>query len=133
MKIVTAAVLIHNGKILIAKRLNSDSLAGKWEFPGGSVEPSESPEECLKREMKEEFNIAINIESYFGVSSFEYSHGVIKLIAFKATWTDGDLIMRSHQDYVWARPRDLNNYDFAPADIPFVNKIISEGVYNDVK
>ena len=57
MKHVTAAILVKDGLILIAKRRASDRLGNKWEFPGGTVEDEESPEECLEREMKEEFGI----------------------------------------------------------------------------
>ncbi len=57
MKSVTAAILIKEDKILIAKRSGIDKQAGKWEFPGGTVEDGETHEQCLKREMKEEFDI----------------------------------------------------------------------------
>jgi len=55
---VTAAIIINNDRILIAQRLNTDKLAGKWEFPGGKIENNETPEQCLIREMKEEFEFA---------------------------------------------------------------------------
>jgi 8-oxo-dGTP diphosphatase len=67
MKNVTAAILIEGGKILIARRKADDHLAFKWEFPGGKVEPGEIPEECLKREMKEEFNVEVRVGN-FGAS-----------------------------------------------------------------
>ena len=59
---VTAAILIKSRLILIAKRKASDTLSNKWEFPGGKIETAESPEECLIRELKEEFDI----NAYFG-------------------------------------------------------------------
>ena len=57
MTTVTCAIIENNGKILIARRAKGQKLAGKWEFPGGKVEDRESPEECLKRELEEEFAI----------------------------------------------------------------------------
>ena len=54
---VTAAILVKDGKILIAKRSSSDRLANKWEFAGGKVKDNEAPEACLKRELNEELNI----------------------------------------------------------------------------
>ena len=65
---VTAAVLIKDGRILIAKRKANDKLANKWEFPGGKIELGESPEECLRREMWEEFQIKISVAEFFGES-----------------------------------------------------------------
>jgi mutator protein MutT len=56
---VTAAVLEKDGRIIIAQRKSKDHLAGKWEFPGGKIEPGETPEECLARELNEEFNITV--------------------------------------------------------------------------
>ena len=67
---VAAAIIEKDGKILIAKRKKGSSLAGKWEFPGGKIEPGESPEECLKREMKEEFDIEALAGDFFCSSKF---------------------------------------------------------------
>ena len=56
---VTAAILEKDGRIIIAQRKSSDHLSGKWEFPGGKIEAGESPEECLARELNEEFGIDV--------------------------------------------------------------------------
>ncbi|MHB1654630.1 MAG: (deoxy)nucleoside triphosphate pyrophosphohydrolase [Desulfitobacteriaceae bacterium] len=56
MKEVTAAIILKNNKVLIAQRAPDDKLAGKWEFPGGKIEPGETPQECLKREIREELD-----------------------------------------------------------------------------
>ena len=66
MKRVTAAILIKDGNILIAKRKSSDKLADKWEFPGGKIEKNETPEQCLIREIKEEFGIDVKVGEYLG-------------------------------------------------------------------
>lgn len=59
---VTAAILFRDSKVLIAKRKGGKHLGGKWEFPGGKVEPGETPEECLARELEEEFDIKARID-----------------------------------------------------------------------
>ena len=64
MKTVTAAILIIDGRILIAKRRLGDRLAEKWEFPGGKIEQGETPEQCLGREMQEEFQIQVSIGKF---------------------------------------------------------------------
>lgn len=63
---VTAAILENDGRILIAQRKSSDHLSGKWEFPGGKIEHGETPEECLARELKEEFDIYVTIGDFLG-------------------------------------------------------------------
>lgn len=123
MKQVTAAILIKDTKILIAKRKADDHQANKWEFPGGTVEQNESPEACLKREMKEEFGIEVTIGEYIGESIYPYSHGAIKLLAYRAHWESGKIALKDHADYRWVSSEQLTEYDFAPADIPIVEKL----------
>jgi 8-oxo-dGTP diphosphatase len=65
LKKVAAALLVNDNKILIAQRKSTDKLAGKWEFPGGKLEPGETLEECLKREMHEEFGIEVEVGEFF--------------------------------------------------------------------
>lgn len=113
MEDVTAAILKHNGKILIAKRAANDKLANMWEFPGGKVEPNESPEESLKREM-EEFGITVSIGEYIGESIYKYDHGAIRLLAFKVAWYHGDLAPMVHDDVQWVDVDQLSRYDFLP-------------------
>lgn len=123
MKKVTAAILAKNGKILIAKRKADDHQAGKWEFPGGTVEQNETPQACLKREMKEEFGIGISVEEYIGESIYHYEHEAIQLLAYRAHWNSGELVLNDHADYRWVPAKQLAEYDFAPADIHFVEKL----------
>ena len=69
---VTAAILIRENKVLIAQRKITDNQGGKWEFPGGKIQGGESPRECLKREMREEFGINVSVGEflYFDLSVF---------------------------------------------------------------
>jgi len=123
MKQVTAAILIQDGKILIAKRKAGDRRANKWEFPGGTVEQNETPEACLRREIKEEFGINVSVGRFFGESVYHYAHGSIKLLTYRAHWESGTITSKDHADYRWVRPEQLARYDFAPADIPIVEKL----------
>ena len=123
MKNVTAAIIINNGLVLIAKRRSTDRLASKWEFPGGTVEEGETPEECLKREMKEEFAITVSIGEYLGDSLYKYDHGTIRLMGFRTYWENGDIMPKAHDDFRWVSLDELQAYDFAPADLPFVDRL----------
>jgi 8-oxo-dGTP diphosphatase len=125
MATVTAAILVRNGKILIARRPAADRLANKWEFPGGKVEEGETAEACLARELREELGIEAHIGSFLGESCYRYEHASIRLLAFLAYWDTGVLAPMVHDEIRWASLDELEHYDFAPADIPFVKKLIN--------
>nr|WP_276576443.1 8-oxo-dGTP diphosphatase MutT [Caldicoprobacter algeriensis] len=123
VKDVAAAIIIKNNKILIAQRAEGQKLAGKWEFPGGKIEDGETPEECLKREIKEELDIDIEVDGFFGESVYTYGTETISLIAYKARFKGGQCKLKVHSRAEWVEPHELVNYDFAPADVPFVEKL----------
>ena len=121
---VTAAILEKGRKILIAKRNTGDKLAGKWEFPGGKIEDYESPEECLRREMHEEFKIKVSIGEFVGSNVHHYDHISIELLAYRSFWEHGDISLNDHAEYRFVPLSQLGEFDFAPADIPFVERLI---------
>ena len=120
---VTAAILINDEKIIIAKRKSTGKLPNKWEFPGGKIENDETPEQCLKRELKEEFDIDVSVGEYLGSSIYHYDHISIELLAYRTFWKGGNIRLKDHDDFAWVSLEQLGEYDFAPADIPFVNKL----------
>jgi 8-oxo-dGTP diphosphatase len=120
---VTAAILTRNGQVLIAKRKPGSSLPNKWEFPGGKVEDGETPEECLRRELDEEFGIEVSIGEPLGESVYHYDHISIRLLAYRTFWNGGDIFPRAHSEIAWAPLNHLIDYDFAPADLPFVQRL----------
>ena len=124
MKTVTAAILERDGKILIARRRTDDRQAGKWEFPGGTLESDETPQECLQREMQEEFSICVTVGQCLGESIYDYDYGTIKLIAYQASWESGKMILNDHAEARWVTPEQLAEYDFSLADIPLVKKLL---------
>jgi|SRR5680860_618436 len=123
MKSVTAAIILKDDKILIAQRAPGENLAGKWEFPGGKTEPGETPRECLKREIREELDVEIEVSDFFGESIYTYHSGTIKLMAFWCKWISGDFMLNVHSQIAWVNRQELDLYDFAPADIPLVEKL----------
>ena len=120
---VTAAMLVKDDKIIIARRGPDDKLADKWEFPGGKIEINETTEQCLKREIKEEFDIDVSVGEYLGSSIYHYDHMSIELLAYRTYWEGGKIDLKDHDDFKWISLEQLAEFDFAPADLVFVEKL----------
>ena len=123
IKDVVAAILIYDNRILIAQRAADDPLAGLWEFPGGKVEAGESHVQSLVREMREEFEIDVEVGKFFASSLFPYEKGTIRLLGYLCRWVGGELWPHVHSDHAWVTVSQLADYTFAPADRPLVEKL----------
>lgn len=124
MKIVAAAVIVRDGKIFIARRPEGKSLAHHWEFPGGKQEPGETLPKCLKRELREELGIDAEIGDFFMKSTFCYDFDTIELHCYFASVAPGtEITSNEHEQTAWAAPQELRNYNFAPADIPIIERL----------
>ncbi|MBR3662909.1 MAG: (deoxy)nucleoside triphosphate pyrophosphohydrolase [Alphaproteobacteria bacterium] len=122
---VAAGLIMCDGMILIGQRKHGKSLEYKWEFPGGKLEKGETLEQCLARELMEEMKLEIFVREPFVTSSYDYDFGTIVLHSFWATCKSQDVpVVLEHEQYKWVNPRDLRDYDFAPADLPIVDAII---------
>lgn len=120
---VTAAIIIKNGTVFIAQRSKDDQLSGKWEFPGGKIESNETPQECLKRELFEEFGIQTKILDYLGESLYDYGNKLIHLFGYFAEHLSGEFTLQVHQNYKWISLNELDNIDWALADIELVKQL----------
>lgn len=120
---VTAAIIVKEGKILIAQKGPEDKRADKWEFPGGKIDKGETPEECLVREMMEEFEIDIRVDDFFAKSLFTYSEGQLMVLAYFCTWIGGELRLVEHADHKWVDAQELDQYDFVTSDMEIARKL----------
>ncbi len=123
MLTVVAGVIEHENRILIAQRKPADRLANLWEFPGGKVESGETPEQALVRELREEFEIVTEVLGYLGVNVHSYEHITVELLAYWVRYTGGDFALHDHQAICWVTSSELDDYEFAPADIPLVRLV----------
>ncbi len=126
---VTAAVIKKDGKILIAKRRIGDRHGGRWEFPGGKIDVGETPEECLKRELKEELGIEAEIGELICSSSFKYMFVPLELLVYKVRHISGKFRALDHDELRWVEPAELAKYDFVKADQKVVKKLM-RGIYH---
>lgn len=125
---VAAAVIEKDSKVLIAMRRKGDTLGGKWEFPGGKIEPGETPEQCLKRELKEEFDIETEVKRFFMSTKFRYYLIPIELLVYKVQYISGDFKITEHDAIKWAAPAELDDYEFVGPDKPIVKAVKEKSV-----
>lgn len=122
-RVVTAAVVIRSGRVLVTRRAPGQTHAGKWEFPGGKQEPGESEQACIQREMKEELGIEGSAAAHLADSPYAYEGGEILLRAYLFDWRSGRLCPTVHDRLAWALPDELPALDFTPADLPVAQKV----------
>ncbi len=124
--LVTAAIIHHNGKILIARRRADAPYPLLWEFPGGKVEKNEDPKECVVRELKEELNMVIEAESVFDVVYYRYPERAVLIIAYHCRWKGGTISDLEVTEHRWVQPEELTSFDFLPADLPLIHRLSRE-------
>jgi 8-oxo-dGTP diphosphatase len=120
---VVCAVIIKEGKYLICRREPSDHLGGYWEFPGGKVAQGESLEEALEREIREELGISIILQHHLGKSHFRMTGSDGTLDAFLCSYDQGIIDLKVHDKCLWVGVEEMGNFNFAPADLPFVEEL----------
>jgi A/G-specific adenine glycosylase len=114
--VVTAAVIMRNTKILLAKRPSKGLLGGMWEFPGGKVEKGESLEDCLVREIREELGVGIRIGEPIGIYKHAYTHFRITLHAFMCELNDIEPHPDDNPGLAWVFPAEMDEYPMGKVD-----------------
>jgi len=125
--LVAACALVDaDGRVLIAQRPPGKQLAGLWEFPGGKVEPGETPEQCLVRELSEEIGVTTKVACLapltFASHSYDDFHLLMPLYVCRRF--EGVATPREGQSLKWVRPRQMRDYPMPPADAPLIPALI---------
>lgn len=123
---VTCAIIQHEGKILICQRSARMNLPLKWEFPGGKIEPGESREDCLAREIREELGITVRIDQPLTAVTHQDGDFVLTLYPFVCALAGGTLHPTEHEQAIWVDRAALMDYDWAAADISIFQEYIAE-------
>lgn len=124
--LVAAALLIDtDGRVLLAQRPEGKSLAGLWEFPGGKVEPGETPEAALIRELHEELGIETwrSCLAPLTFASHAYADFHLLMPLFACRRWEGIASPREGQRLAWVKPGNLSDYPMPPADLPLIPMI----------
>lgn len=122
---VTCAIIQFEEKVLVVQRAEKMKQPLKWEFPGGKIESGETEEECVLREIKEEISIDIEVSEKLSPSVFTYDDITIRLIPFLAYYKIGEIKLMEHKQYKWLRREQLEELNWAEADIPILNEFLT--------
>jgi 8-oxo-dGTP diphosphatase len=119
------ALLDADNRVLLAQRPEGKSMAGLWEFPGGKVEPGETPEAALIRELNEELGIDTHESCLapIGFASHGYDEFHLLMPLFVCRKWQGEPTAQEGQTLTWVRPNALRNYPMPPADVPLVTQL----------
>lgn len=123
---VTCALIVDNqNRVLAAQRSSTMSLPLKWELPGGKIEPNETPEECLVREINEELDIEIEILKKLQSNAHTYPNIIVNLIPFISKHVGGVISLKEHANYQWLDGNELFDLDWADADVPILHNYLN--------
>lgn len=132
---VVAAIIIHEGKIFATQRGYGEFKDG-WEFPGGKIEPGETPQEALVREIKEELDTEIEVKDFLETVEYDYPEFHLSMDCFFCRIKEGKLVLKEHEAAKWLTADTLDSVDWLPADrglIKGVRHYVKNGGYLEEK
>ena len=124
---VVAAVIVREGKVLATQRGHGEH-AGGWEFPGGKIEAGETPEEAVVREISEELDVTVAVDSLLVVVDHDYETFHLHMFCFLTHVVDGALQLNEHRAAKWVDGSTIREVAWLPADVKVVDALVARGV-----
>ena len=121
--VVCGVIEDTDGRFLVCLRPQGKHMGGLWEFPGGKLDPGESPEDALVRELREELGVEVAVAAALEAVIWNYERGRIRLLPFRCTIIGGELRAIEHERILWCAPEDFGNLAWADADVPVLGQI----------
>lgn len=128
IKVVAAILLDAEGRFLLARKKQGKPLAGYWEFPGGKVQPEESAENAIRREILEELNLNVTSCKLFCAYRYEKTDRMLDFSFFLCSFVPATPVLTDHDAIAWLIATDLPHYDLAPADRLAARLILEKGL-----
>ncbi|WP_298039208.1 (deoxy)nucleoside triphosphate pyrophosphohydrolase [uncultured Desulfuromonas sp.] len=122
--LVTAAIIRKEKQVLITRRPEGSRHAGLWEFPGGKLDDDESPQDCLRREIREELDLEVAVGPILEVAYYRYDWGPVLVLAFECRPLGNRIRNLEVAEHRWVRPEALADFDILPADRPIIEKLL---------
>ncbi len=119
---VAAAIITHNGRVFATQRGYGEFKDG-WEFPGGKMEPGETPQQALVREIQEELDTEIEVGELVETVEYDYPGFHLTMHCFLCTIRSGDLVLKEHEAARWLTREELDDVDWLPADVAVAEKL----------
>lgn len=122
-----AAAVIRDGARVFATQRGHGEYKDYWEFPGGKLEPGETPQEALRREIREELDTEIEVREQIAAVEYDYPAFHLSMDCFRAEIVAGELTLREHEAARWLRPDELDSVPWLPADRLIIDRIRGGG------
>lgn len=132
---VSAAIIQHQNTVLATKR-GYGSYKGKWEFPGGKIEPGETPEQALIREIREELSVEITVREKIAMVEYDYPEFHLRMYCFLCELKEGRPVLKEHEASRWLTKENIEEVDWLPADrevLPLIRGFWEEGAGRQVQ
>ena len=130
---VTAAIICKDGKLLICQRPKGKNCEFLWEFPGGKIEPGETGEECIVREIQEELGVTLRVLRKLTDVVYEYPDRTVHLHFYVTEIEQGKLTRKEHNAFAWIATEDIPSYQFCPADEKMLRKLANASNFDSLE